>query len=899
MEKTELTEEMLAILFQKAPDAIYLNDLKGAFVDGNEQAEIITGYQRNELIGKSFLSLNLLPKTDLPRAATNLGMNLLGQSTGPDEFTLNRKDGSQIRVEIRTYPIKYQGKTIVMGIARDISKRKQVETDLRRERDMLELLLDGLGVTQIGVDIVDLNYTIQYQNQLLMDRFRDGLGKKCYETYLERDTPCEHCSMVDAVHSGSVESIEVQGSDERLYELISAPLANPDGSIDRVIEVVRDITVQKHAQDQQKASEEKYRSFLEASVDGITVNIQGKFVYVNPSFVKLVGYSEEELLNSSILKPVAPEYVEMVKDRSTRRLEGENVVSQYEIELMRKDEARVPIEFNITRVEYEGKPATISFIRDISERKQIELALEKTRSGYQKLIEQASDAIVVTNKEEILYANDALAKLTGYEHAEDIIGLSPDPFYHPDYFKQLDDYTKARQRGDFAPPRYQMKVFNRNGKLIEVDIQVSLIEWQGTTATLGILRDITQQKLFESRREAVYQLSAFLSQATTVEEITEKTLDIINQVMDYEIVTFQTLENNQLWVRDARGVKKYEKPVHVADKGLTAKAVKLKNTINTPDVRVDPSYIQGASTDTISELDVPLISGGSVCGVINVESRRLNAFGKEDEIILELLAQHVASALERVQNAVEKESYERELFMGQLRLEQEQELNQLKTRFMSTATHEIRTPLASIQGYTEIIQDELENLSENQRKYFEVILRNVHRLSVLTDDLLNLQRLEEGRLSILIEDVDLTDFKDDVMNEFNPFLKAKNQVVHCNCLDATVKMDRLRVIQVVVNLLSNATKFSPAGGEITFDARKVGDNIQFTISDNGIGVSEEDLPKLFTPFPGILVEGNVRGTGLGLSISKGIVELHGGKIWAESDGPGKGTTITFTLPFNE
>ncbi len=654
MDKNVLSEEMLAILFEKAPDAIYLNDLKGTFMEGNEQAEKITGYPRNDLIGKSFLSLNLLPRKELPMAAANLGKNFLGQATGPDEFTLNRKDGTQIRVEIRTYPVKYKGKTIVMGIARNISKRKQIE-----------------------------------------------------------------------------------------------------------------------------------------------------------------------------------------------------------------------------------------------------LELEKTQYGYQKLIEQASDAIIVTSETQILYANNALAQLLGYKKAEDVIGISPDSFYNPDHLEQINEYMTARRRGEYAPPRYQMKINTRNGETIEIEIQVTLIEWQGTIASLGILRDITQQKLFESRRVAVYQLSALLSQATTVEEITEKTLDIISQVMDYEIVTFQTLENEHLLIKGVRGVEKYDKPIPIDDKGLSVKAARLKKTINTPEVRLDSSYIPGSSNNTLSELDVPLISGDVVRGVINVESRKLNAFSREDEIILELLAQHVASALERVQIAMEKESYERELFMGQIRLEQEQELNQLKTRFMSTATHEIRTPLASIQGYTEIIQDELENLSENQRKYFGVILRNVHRLSVLTDDLLNLQRLEEGRLSITIEDVDLNEFQKDVMNEFNPFLNEKNQTIHCNCLDATITMDRLRVMQVIINLLSNASKFSPVGGQITLDAKKIGGNIQFTVSDNGLGVSKEDLPKLFTPFPGIMVEGNVRGTGLGLSISKGIVELHGGEIWAESDGPGKGSTITFTLPFNE
>lgn len=99
-----------------------------------------------------------------------------------------------------------------------------------------------------------------------------------------------------------------------------------------------------------------------------------------------------------------------------------------------------------------------------------------------------------------------------------------------------------------------------------------------------------------------------------------------------------------------------------------------------------------------------------------------------------------------------------------------------------------------------------------------------------------------------------------------------------------------------MNLLSNASKFSPEGAEIVVDVNCIGDNFQVDVIDKGIGIRREDLRKLFTPFPGIIVEGNVSSTGLGLSICKGIIELHGGKIWAKSDGEGKGTTITFTIP---
>ena len=117
-----------AILFESAPDAMYLNDLVGNFVDGNLAAERITGYNRDELIGKNFLKLNLLSVSQIPKAALLLAKNASGLPTGPDVFSLNRKDGKQVDVEIRTYPLKIKGRDLILGIARDISSRRSHAT---------------------------------------------------------------------------------------------------------------------------------------------------------------------------------------------------------------------------------------------------------------------------------------------------------------------------------------------------------------------------------------------------------------------------------------------------------------------------------------------------------------------------------------------------------------------------------------------------------------------------------------------------------------------------------------------------------------------------------------------------------------------------------------------------
>jgi len=305
---------------------------------------------------------------------------------------------------------------------------------------------------------------------------------------------------------------------------------------------------------------------------------------------------------------------------------------------------------------------------------------------------------------------------------------------------------------------------------------------------------------------------------------------------------------------------------------------------------VDPDEIVGIFVDMIE-------------GFRGEDQKMVNMMGQAD-LLLEVMVHYgvvFKEAIEHREKLLEYERRERELVLEMLEVErvkvrQEQKLRQMKTRFMSTATHELRTPLTSIQGYTDLIQMDAGNLSESQRQYFSVILRNVQRLTKLTDDLLEQQRLEEGRIRVTFEQVNVLELVEMVRSEFMPIIGAKRQTCEVSCVDVVVGMDRLRLMQVLVNLLSNANKFSPEGSAIVVDVVETGDGVQFSVSDSGVGIRKEDLGKLFSPFPGILVEGNVGGTGLGLSISKGIVELHGGEIWAESEGKGKGSKFTFTIP---
>ena len=181
------------MIFENAPDGYYISDLQGKLIEGNRAAEKITGYDREELIGKKFLSVGLLSKSQIPRAAKLLAQNLLGKDTGPDDFTLTRKDGSLVEVEIRSHPIKIDEKIMVLGIARDVTNRKQVEDNLVQAHDTLTRVLEGIDAQ---VYVADLEtYEILYMNKRMIEDFGgDFTGRICYEVFQGEKEKCAHCT---------------------------------------------------------------------------------------------------------------------------------------------------------------------------------------------------------------------------------------------------------------------------------------------------------------------------------------------------------------------------------------------------------------------------------------------------------------------------------------------------------------------------------------------------------------------------------------------------------------------------------------------------------------------------------------------------------------------------------
>jgi len=234
----------------------------------------------------------------------------------------------------------------------------------------------------------------------------------------------------------------------------------------------------------------------------------------------------------------------------------------------------------------------------------------------------------------------------------------------------------------------------------------------------------------------------------------------------------------------------------------------------------------------------------------------------------------------------------------------QKEVERLKTDFVAKVSHEIRTPLIAMEKSLELILSKATGpLSEEQDKFLAITERNLKRLTLLINDLLDLSKLEAGKVQLVREPVAVEKVIDESIAVFKNWAETKSIRIEKKVQDGLpqINIDANRIIQVINNLMGNAIKFTPDNGTITVEALLVEDKeIQISLKDTGIGISKEELPKVFNKF--YQVSGNlktdIRGTGIGLTIAKEIVELHGGRIWVESE-VGRGTKFIFTLPLKD
>ncbi|MEJ2746467.1 MAG: GAF domain-containing protein [Anaerolineae bacterium] len=326
---------------------------------------------------------------------------------------------------------------------------------------------------------------------------------------------------------------------------------------------------------------------------------------------------------------------------------------------------------------------------------------------------------------------------------------------------------------------------------------------------------------------------------------------------------------------------------------LVARAARTRKGFIENDVRKIVDFLpHPLLPNTRAEMAIPLIVGSRLIGVMDLQSDKVGFFGEEAMQVQRTLASQIAVA---VQNAA--------MYAVQVETTSKlREVDRLKSEFLASMSHELRTPLNSIIGFADVILEGLDGeLNERMEQDVRLIKDSGTHLRDLIGDILDMSKIEAGRMELRYEEIDMRQMAHDILATANPLAHEKNLEMILELDDAvgTIEADRTRLRQVLWNIMGNAIKFTEKGS-VTLAITSQRDMIRIAIRDTGIGIKPEDMKVVFEQFRQVdgSLNRSVGGTGLGMPISKKLVELHGGEIGIESV-PGQGSTFWFTLPIEK
>jgi signal transduction histidine kinase len=330
--------------------------------------------------------------------------------------------------------------------------------------------------------------------------------------------------------------------------------------------------------------------------------------------------------------------------------------------------------------------------------------------------------------------------------------------------------------------------------------------------------------------------------------------------------------------------------------GVPTQVVERREPVQIPDIAAEGAYDSPIRRPLIEAghralLGVPLLSEDEVIGVLAVTRKTPGEFEPETVRLLTTFATQSALAIQNARLFLEIEDKSRQLEVA----------SQHKSEFLANMSHELRTPLNAIIGFSEVLAEGMfGEINDKQAEYLRDILDSGRHLLSLINDILDLSKIEAGRMELELEDFDLPGAIDNALTLVRE-RAGRRGIALGRAIDGrvgTIRADERKVKQVLLNLLSNATKFTPEGGRVDVRAAVNDTMLEVSVADTGVGIAPEDQEAVFEEFRQVgTAATKVEGTGLGLALSRKFIELHGGRIWVKSE-VGVGSTFTFTLPLS-
>ena len=860
-------EEQFRTAIEHFHDSVVLVK-KQKLVYVNQKFLDIFGYDKpEEVIGKS--PAIVIHPDDRPVVRQYRIQRERGEIS-PEEYVHKgiKKDGTIIFIEASISETLYRGDPVAFIYQKDITDRKTTEEALRESenkfRDLAEKALVGIYVVQDGFFRYVNDACAKMHGYESADELMRAIISTIDQMYVE---PGDRKRLIKLLKEQDV----VKDFQTRMYKkdgstiwvsMTSHTVKDATDKIECHEGFIEDITKRKEAEEQLLESEERYRTAIEHSNDGVALIRNRRYIYVNRKFLEIFGYEEpEDVIGKHPMITAHPDDLKRLKEYGRKRQQGGRAPERYEYKGLRKDGTIIFIEVSIAETMYQGRPVVLCYLRDITERRLTDVVLKRSEERFRSLVEKSSEVIFLTDEnQKRIYVSPPITRILGYT-IEEFLSLKMGEFTHPDDAIAVNTARSHILANPGETVTFVNRLRHKDGSWRWVETTMrNLLNEPSIHSLVANFHDITESKLAE---EALQESEAKY-----------------RSVVDNLLVGFYITQDNRFCfvnraLCEASGYSYDE----------------LVDKMNPLDLihNDDKEFIAGIMVKRLAgEKDYE----GHMFKVLRKDGQVMIVKGVSNLIIYNGRPA-IAGGIMDITRETTLES----------QLRQAQKMEAVGTLAGGIA-HDFNNILTAIIGYGRLLQMKMAE-TDPLRTYVAHMLSSSETAANLTRNLLAFSRKQivelkpvnvgsivkgtEGLLkSLLTEDIELKILLPDS--------------------DITITADTSQVEQVLLNLASNANDAMPRGGMLTIETKKVelknicidgydyvepGQYVLISVADTGIGIDEKTRDKIFEPFFTTKEVG--KGTGLGLSIVHGIVEQHHGYITVNKN-PQGGTFFHIYLP---
>jgi len=887
----EISKENYLLLSNTVNDLICIINLNLEIEFVNEKNYVkLLGYSNEDLIGKNinhFIDIKDINKIQ----------EILKKIDYTDEkivdIQIYHKDGKKVwfEVKIKLLEDRKKGKRVLL-ISKDISEKKLTELTLKDSEEKYQSIIKNI---KEGYYEVDLKGNFAHVNNALckfLGYSKEELLKENYIITTEEKTRDLVFKTFNKVFKTEIQQNIFQfpvirkNGEKAFFETSVYLKYNSKGRKIGFYGIVRDITERKKEEDLEKKfkielaqkvrlrtkeleeSQEKYSNLFQHSNDGIFLHdLEGNIRDVNQKVLDYFGYTKAEILSLNIaqLHPIS----EIVDSEKAFEEISKKGFVRLEINFKKKNGEIFPAEISSSLFTIGGKKFIQGIVRDITIRKQSEQKLKESEEKYRNMINNLDLGFFQVNWEGgLINYNPAFGHLLGFGPTEDLSKINVKQFWQTP--SERDDYLKKLEEEGFIK-NYIVHSQKKNGQNIVLQLNSHLIKniEDEPIKIQGVISDITEkfeleQKVKESERryrnlfESVPFAISLIDQKGKIiycNPPTEKLLGYnIEELIGNKFRNLVAIHPNYLPMM----LKRFEK------------------------------LIKG---EILPPFDAEFYKKNGDLVWINYQTSLV----KLGENFLIQVILHDITDRKRADLLVQEE------------IQKLKELDQIRKDLISRVSHELKTPLVSVCGASELLLELFKDeINEESKELIKMIEKGGSRLKYLVDNLLDITRIEYDKFELITDLTNLSDIIQDCANEMMYLIKRRKLDLKLELPnELIINLDKVRIEQVVLNLLSNAIKNTPPNGKILIKLYRKGNWVEFFVNDTGIGLTREEMDRIFTRFGKIERYGeglefiDIQGSGLGLFISKEIINLHKGQIWAESAGRNKGSTFIIKLPFSK